>query len=213
MELSLPNKSTTPSLCGNHYYKLYKYQYKKQMNYTTCSTKSKPLKKFNRHCPNPTVVKYLRATQDFSGKILDDDLVCYKWQCELLETLDLFNFPTTQETRSSDLDLDVLLEGVMGMLQHSEHQSEGYTVLSTALMVGLALRKDTAILPTAYKHFLSHIEHSQVSQEWCCHWLLRVVRKTLELPPYCHLQTEEVWYSLVWWPYACTVICFIKISH
>ena len=96
MELGLPNNPTTPSLCANHYYKVYKHQHKKQMNCTTCSAKPKPLEKFNRHCPNPTVVeKYLHATQGFSEKILDDDLVClkcYKQQHELLETLVLSNY-------------------------------------------------------------------------------------------------------------------------
>ena len=59
------------------------------MNCTTCFAKPKQSEKFNRHCPNPTVVeKYLCATQGFSGSILDDDIIilcysCYKQQTEL----------------------------------------------------------------------------------------------------------------------------------
>ena len=32
MELGLPNNSTTPSLCANHYYKVYKHQHKELYN-------------------------------------------------------------------------------------------------------------------------------------------------------------------------------------
>ena len=61
----------------------------------------------------------------------------------------------------------------MGRLHHSEHQSEDYAVLSTALMVGSALRKDTAILlPTAQVG-------SQVSAERSCHSLLKELKKFL----------------------------------
>ena len=68
----------------------------------------------------------------------------------------------------------------MGRIQHSEHQSEEYAVLSTALMVGSALRKDTAILlPTAYKHFLSQVKRSPVSEERSCRWLLKELEKVL----------------------------------
>ena len=68
----------------------------------------------------------------------------------------------------------------MGRIQHSEHQSEEYAVLSTALMVGSALRKDTAILlPTAYKHFLSQVKRSPVSEECSCRWLLKELEKVL----------------------------------
>ena len=56
------------------------------MSCTTCFAKPKQSEKFNRHCPNPTVVeKYLCATQGFSGSILDDDIICYRQQTEFAE--------------------------------------------------------------------------------------------------------------------------------
>ena len=66
-------------------------------------------------------------------------------KCSVTGCSNQADFKSTPETRSSDSELDVLLEGVMGRLQHSEPQSEGYAVLSTALTVGLALRKDTKV--------------------------------------------------------------------
>ena len=71
MELGLPNNSITPSLCANHYYKVYKHQHKKQKNCTTCSAKPKPLEKFNRHSPNLTgVEKYLCASRASQERFL-----------------------------------------------------------------------------------------------------------------------------------------------
>ena len=68
----------------------------------------------------------------------------------------------------------------MGKLQHSEHQSQEHAVLSTALMVGSALRKDTAVLlPTAYKHFLSLVKSPSVNEERSCRWLLKELEKIL----------------------------------
>ena len=133
---TLPENTALPHLCSPHY-----YQHQNPVNCKTCNAKPKP---FNRHCPNPTVVeKYLRATQGYSGSIHDNDVVCYrcyKQQSELLDTLKLFNLPTTQ-VLSLDSELDEVIHAVMKRLQISEQESEEYAVLSTVLMVGSAMKE------------------------------------------------------------------------
>ena len=129
-----PDLSTNLRLCTQHYYRLYQHQHQKPIQCTTCNELPKPSEQFNRHCPNPTVIeKYLRETEGFSGSICENDIICYKKQSELLDTLQLFNLlliaQPTSAVSSIDSELDSIIQHVMLQLQDLEQGTEEHAVL------------------------------------------------------------------------------------